>query len=454
MYGEMVPRRHLWVFIVVVALAVLLRAPRLDFPAAIYFDETYYANDAAVFIEGVRAYDHPLDEKATEPPSQPPPFVGLRGEKSWVHPDLGKWAIAAGEAAFGSTSPWGWRIVPALFGVGTVALVFLMGLELFSGSVVWAGLAAGFAALDGLLITQSRVAMLDAMLIGFVCLGAWCLLRDRRSPGSDEGPPWYGSGWRVGAGLAFGAATATKWSGALALLAALGLTVASRAANGRLRREAAGIALTLLAIPFLVYLASYAGWFAQHGLSPSAFVDLHRQIANYHTTLAATHTYESRAWTWPFLVRPVAYFYDDSGGVIRHILGVGNPGLWWPFVVAFFGLAGLARPDRWGARDPYPARFVLTFYLVQYLPWLLVPRALFLWYMGPVVPFMALGLVLAVRALPGVWRAVATGSTVTTVVVGAGLFLPLWIGYGMYPSWWDFLVVRLMRGTFLHLNWI
>src|SRR5947208_3413600 len=137
---------------------------------AVYFDETYYANDARVYLRGPGAYDAPLDPRPDSLPTQPPPDTGMKGEKSWVHPPLGKWAIAMGEAALGTRSPWGRRIVPALTGVATVWLVYLIAMELLA-SVVWAGLAALFAALDGLLIVQSRVSMLDAPLAACVCLG-------------------------------------------------------------------------------------------------------------------------------------------------------------------------------------------------------------------------------------------------------------------------------------------
>src|SRR5439155_6637550 len=225
MYVAMVPSlpRRLAPLVLIAGVAAILRIAALGSPNEIYFDETYYANDARVYLDGLSAYNRPLDFDATAPPSQPPPSLGVRGEKSWVHPPLGKWVIALGEAIVGTESPWGRRIVPALFGIGTVVLVYLIALELTAQSIVWASLAAGFAALDGLLIVESRISVLDPILTGFVCLGAWCLLRDRDS---IDGRSWYGSRWRIGAGCAFGAAVATKWSGLLALLPALALAVA------------------------------------------------------------------------------------------------------------------------------------------------------------------------------------------------------------------------------------
>jgi dolichyl-phosphate-mannose-protein mannosyltransferase len=449
MYGEMVPRRHLWFLTAVVAVAALLRLVNLGSPRVIYFDETYYANDARVYLHGVAAYNHPLDENPDQLPSQPPPSIGVPGEKAWVHPPLGKWVIAAGEAIAGSDSPWGWRIGPALFGILTVVMVFTIGLELLGGARSWAALASAFAALDGLLIVESRISMLDSILAGFVCVGAWCSLRDRRlivEAEEGEKRPWYGTGWRLGAGLAFGAATATKWSGGLALAAGIGLLIAWSVSSGRLRHELPGAVVGLVVAPAIVYIGSYIEWFARHGLTVTGFFDLHRQMLRYHTTLSATHTYQSAAWTWPLLRRPIAYYYTEGGNLIHHILAVGNPGLWWGFLIALPGLVWLA-----ALKERWQARAVLAFLLAQYLPWLVVGRVLFLYYMAPVVPFMALGLVMVLEAAPYRLRLGVTALFGLAVLVGAILLLPLWIGYGVDRSLWQHLV---LRGTWLRLNWI
>ena len=98
---------------------------------------------------------------------------------------------------------------------------------------------------------QSRVAMLDIFLVTFVLAGFLFLVLDRAwierrtgphpeaatadvDPEADLGlelPPDRPPSpilrpWRIAAGLAFGAAAATKWSGAPAFLGAIILTIA------------------------------------------------------------------------------------------------------------------------------------------------------------------------------------------------------------------------------------
>jgi dolichyl-phosphate-mannose-protein mannosyltransferase len=185
-----------------------------------------------------------------------------------------------------------------------------------------------------------------------------------------------------------------------------------------------------------VYLASYAGWFAEHGLAPGGFLHLQREMASYHATLKATHAYQSSPFGWPVLHRPVAYYFDQRDGVVHHILALGNPALWWAFLPAFGGLAALAlAPGRWAARA------LLAFLLAQYVPWLLPGRVLFLFYMTPEVPFMALGLTLVLRALPPRIRLAATTLAASAVVLAAALFLPVWIGYGVGSGWWRHLML-------------
>ena len=89
----------------------------------------------------------------------------------------------------------------------------------------------------------------------------------------DRAPSPIFRPWRLATGVALGAAAATKWSGALALLAAVVLSVMwerTRRAHLGIRRpvldavrdEGFSIFVFLLLLPIAVYLASYvrSGW--------------------------------------------------------------------------------------------------------------------------------------------------------------------------------------------------
>ncbi|MGH2708933.1 MAG: phospholipid carrier-dependent glycosyltransferase, partial [Actinomycetota bacterium] len=369
------------IVLLLIAVAALLRFPRLSEPAVLVFDETYYAKDACLYLgRGQGVCDAP---QATE--------------QSWVHPPLGKWIIAAGERAFGYDA-FGWRVMAALFGTGLVPVVFLLARTLFSDR--WVATVAGLlTATDFLLLVQSRLGMLDIFLAFFVALGFLFLglARDRargglateKNPFGEAHAPGPERGWRLACGAALGAAMAVKWSAAWALggagLLALGWAIgqarAEHAGPRELGAKLAGLGLAFGLVPLAVYLAAYLPWLVDHRFDLEEFVRLQRGMANYHLTLQATHTYQSRAWTWPLVLRPVAYHYVADPKV-SHVLAFGNPAVWWASIGAGVWLA--VRSLRGGRGE----RVVAMGWASQYLPWLVVARPLFTFYMTPVVPFM------------------------------------------------------------------
>ena len=453
------PRRRrtaIWLPLVLVIVAGLLRFVGLGYPDRIYFDETYYAPQGLEMIQrGVE-------------------------EGFAVHPPVGKWLIGLGIAIF-DYDAFGFRAASAAAGTLTVLFTYFAGVRLFRRRGV-AALAAFFVAIDGLALTMSRIAMLDVFLSMFVMLGLWFLLKDRDVQWSDlpQGPavperplPRRSHRWRWMAGIAFGLAVSTKWSAVLAIGGA-GLFVGISELLWRYRltgspfrrwwRGAASALLTLVVVPILVYVVSYAGWFTNFsdtrlgleecpdGVCNISVPDIasrwwgeQRQIAYFHRTLTAEHPYRSQPTTWPYLGRPVAYYYeacDDEKlaagecvteqGNVEEILGIGNPAIWW------LGLLALPIAGWFSARGDWRALAILGFYAVQYVPWLIVPRPNFLFYMTPVVPFLCLAVAYALWRVSAAWflRWLPAAATVTAVV--AFLFwYPLWTAIEVPMESWQ-----------------
>lgn len=385
-----------WLLAGVTVLGALLRFWRLGYPHRFVFDETYYAKDACLYLGHSLAYCH------APAPATAAGALGIGPEQSFVHPELGKWLIALGEKAIGYNT-LGWRVPSAVVGTALVALVFLLGRRLFGR---WGGAAAGFlAAIDFVLIEQSRLAMLDIFLAFFVVAGFLFVAveRDRvRAMGSAPGR--LDLRWRLAAGLAFGAACAVKWSGAYALAGAGALMLAWNIGAARRRPASqngpgvgAEVAGTLAAVGLpavAVYLISYGKWFSQHHFSFRAFGHLQHAMLSYQLHLTTPNPYETRAWTWPFQIRPIAYWHVAGHLDAHQILLFPNPGVWWAALPA--GLWMLYRAI-WRRNGPEP--IVMTGWLVQYLPWLAVSRPLFFFYMTPVTPFMDLALAGGLLAL-------------------------------------------------------
>jgi len=466
----------------ITAVAALLRFWHLGRPHSFVFDETYYAKDAwSLLNHGVeRDYVEGADASI------------LKGNTDlWkatgsfiVHPPLGKWMIALGEAVFGM-DPVGWRVVTALCGTVLVVVMARLVRRLTRANLL-ALLAALLMAVDGLAIVESRTALLDSLLAFWLVLAVTALLVDRdrtrarladavtadpqRAQGGGPSAGWRP--WRLAAGLCFGLACSTKWNGVF-LLAVAGVLVvlwdigARRAVGVRrpwwstLRLDAAPAFFSLVGTSVVVYLASWSGWFAtssgydrQWGVTnaPSGvgrFVPTalrswwhyHAEMLSFNTNLHSPHPYQSDPIGWLLMVKPVAFAYTgslpgngsscDTTNCTRAIHALGTPALWWGGVAALVVCAWL-----WLAGRDWRAGFALAGVLGTWVPWLFfAKRTIFSFYAIATLPFLIIAVVLVIgtvlerarahqaRYLP--WVAAACGVFVVLVVVDSGFLYPV-----------------------------
>lgn len=416
---------------VVLAIAAGLRLWGLASPPSLYWDEQYYVFDAEVYLGG-----------GIGQPIEGAPEVKIADEGTWVHPPLGKWIIALlGVGPIGLRSI-GWRLPSALFGIAGVALLYFLALQLWR-SVWWAGFASLLLALDGLHIVQSRMAMLDIFLTTFVTAGFLLLVLDhKRAPQASDGSGWtsraervFGSWYLLGAGASLGAAAATKWSGAFALLFAVVLCCAwlVRGADGDDRVlwvRLGTVAASLVVVPTAVYLLSYGAFFYQHGFAVHDFVTLQLRMLHYQQGHLKVQPENSKPWTWPLLLHPIQYYEKVRGGDSSTIVALGNPTLWWGFL-ALLPIAAIALVRRRTWQDAV----VFGGYAAMFFPWFLIGRSQFLFYMLPAVPFMCLGVAATLRRLSD-HRARTAGSVFAVfATVVAALYSPIWMGTSVSHGW-------------------
>jgi dolichyl-phosphate-mannose--protein O-mannosyl transferase len=393
----------------------------ISYPADLVFDEAYYPPEAKEILELGYEYN--------------------RGYTFIVHPPLGKLLIAVGEQLFGYDS-LGWRLPSAV--AGTIAVVVLTRLaRRLTGSTLL-GLVAGLLlALDGFSFSLGRIGLLDGFLQMFVVSAVACLVvdrdrvRQRIRDGADRvtatgfrlGP----RGWRIAAGVLFGSACAVKWSGIyfLALFALLSLCwdrSAWREAGVRrptrvaLRRGLPGAAWALGVVPVLTYLATFTGWFRGENSQGRHWADLHPDTAfpwipgalrslwhmhgqwlTFHNGLSTPHPWESGPWSWLVDGRPILLWNpqgltdSDGGQVVRYILMVGTPTLWFAFTPAMLWLLwrAIAR------RDP-AALTVAVGITAGWLTWFVnLDRTMFIFYMAPALPFFVLAVTLVLQDVLG-----------------------------------------------------
>jgi dolichyl-phosphate-mannose--protein O-mannosyl transferase len=407
--------KNLWAIGALVVVALTLRTWGLGFPEDLVFDEHYYAFDAYAYLGGTPDLGLPTDP------------VKIPYEATWEHPPLGKILIAFGEGPLGFGS-LGWRLPSAIAGTVGVVVVFLLGLQLFERSGT-AAAAAALTSLDGLHIVQSRTAMLDIFATTFITLGVLFAVADLRSGRRA---------WSTRAGLALGSAIACKWSMLAFVPLVAGLVIVAE----RRRAEAGRIAVlrllvALVVAPSAVYLGSYLQFWLAHGPDLRAFATLHaRMFQRLHegnlVGLEDTHfvpPFASRAWRWPLLQSPIRYYPGlDVSAPRREILAFGNPILWWSFVGSAPATLVLWARDR-----RFDRGIVLGGYACAWLPWFLVGRPTYSYYLVAGVPFMSLALAGLAGDLDRRLRGAVTPLLVLAVAVATAAFLPYWIAAPLAP---------------------
>jgi dolichyl-phosphate-mannose-protein mannosyltransferase len=397
---------------IVTAIAGALRGIHLSFPAGITFDELLYAREACIYVY------------------QSPELCGIPLDAVSPHPPLGKLIISLGVRAFGWHA-FGWRIAGLIAGTATVALLYLLARRLLGtkGAVF----AASLLAIDFLHFVYSRIAMIDTFLTFFVVASFLFAVIDRdaylrRSGAVGEPPPGvlsraFSRPWLLAAGLAAGAAIATKWVGlgslaGVALLSSVWILIRPSPqklyakVQSALSSDWPALTLALMVAPVLIYIVSFVPitegpvfkWPLARGSWTRNFARQQRELVNFHFPSAAnrykaevywvgkTHPDVSPAWSWPLIKRPERYYKEDSGGdAHRRIIALGSPLVWWTSLAA---LAYLGLQVAQGQRSD-AAVVALIGISVLYLPFLLISgvrSAPFLHDILPSVPFMCLAL--------------------------------------------------------------
>lgn len=388
-----------------------------------YFDEIYHGRTAYEHLHGQRPYET-------------------------THPPLGKLLMAAGIAIFGMT-PFGWRFAGALIGVLMLPALYLLAKQLFKRRDLAAFSMAAFS-LDLMHFTQTRIATIDSFPVFFILLSYWFMVRymqtDVFAVEENEQPVLFTKAyWKsliplALSGLMMGLSIASKWIG---IYSAVGLAVLYftaiyrqyRCGNIAFSYATDGSDETLTAdqvkrvkvaqdhalnrafitcgfcliffilIPCIVYYLSYIPY-----LAPTGKVTIERVIQaqigmlDYHSTpgLGMDHPFQSPWWQWPFILKPMWFAQDnfEPAGMASTIMCMGNPWIFYIGAVCMLAtiIALFARHLRYENKRLYVCHGNgnLTVYTLviavmsQYLPWVLVPRSMYMYHYFASVPFIIL----------------------------------------------------------------
>lgn len=355
-----------WLIILLTLIGLFLRLYRLSNPQEIVFDETYYAVFAQKYLVGQPFFD--------------------------VHPPLGKLLIALGQMLFGNNS-LGWRILPAIFGTLIIPLSYLLTKKLFQSKSI-ALVTALLVILDGMFLVQSRTGLLAIFLTFFIILSYWLILEYWQNKKKV---------FLILTGFALGLGMSVQWLMLPFWLILWFLTIVFSLKsfyfqNKQLKsyyfpwkflKELLFINLSLIIIPVLVYLLFFL--FDSHQKDYQNYWQYllwwHQQTWGFHQNLQAAHPYQSRWWSWLYLVRPVWYYFKNEGGKVMGVLALGNPLIWWTAMASLiYSLYDLIKNKKTRLLLP------IIIFLLYWLSWIVIKRTQFQYYIlnGLVFYFMIL----------------------------------------------------------------
>ncbi len=411
-----------------------------------YFDEIYHPRTALEHIRNLYPYEI-------------------------THPPLGKLFMSLGIRLFGMT-PFGWRFVGTLFGVGMVPLLYVFLKNLF-GKTKIALCGTALFTFDFMHLTQTRIATIDTYGVFFILAMYFFLYRYLTLP--------PGTSFRRGSlplflsGLMWGLGAASKWTVlyggvGLAILYFLGLWFKWRDWP---REEAPRFSpwlwktllfsvLCFVLIPAVIYTLSYLPYASAKGEVTvhsviKAMVDNQTYMFTYHEGVHEPHPYSSRWYQWIVDGRPILYYLDSSQeattGLKTAFGAFNNPILSWGGLLALITL--LARPivralsARRGEPVDQPAIdgravFLLVGYFSQLLPWMLIFRITFAYHYFPSALFLSMLLAYVMNGLeeraPKGWRIAVYGFTGSAVALYFA-FYPILIGLAV-PAWYTTNLLR------------
>ncbi|MBD2340353.1 phospholipid carrier-dependent glycosyltransferase [Calothrix sp. FACHB-156] len=387
-------------------------------------------------------------------------------------------------------SPWNYRWLNALTGSFIPVVVAAIAYQI-SHRRSFALLAGFFTACDGLFLVESRYALNNIYIVIFGLLGQWFLLL------ALENHKQRRALWLIASGIAFGASTGTKWNGLWFLLGAYLIWITAwvirfvhswgsqKSLFDSVDKTTAEPLLAKVQTPLqnltqlnIFQMIFYLGiipaivysliWIPHLRLDTRYdFIEVHRQILQFHLHMGgnspAVHPYCAAWYKWPFMTRPMAYFYQTArnfsdplpvmgpnlpaadGKVIYDVHAMGNPLLWWLGMAAILFVAAmlllklaiplfknqrLAIPGNL-AVDTWIALYIVINYAANLLPWVKVTRCVFIYHYICAVVFVFLAIAWFVdQCLRSYHRELrALGVTISFMILAAFIFwMPIYLG--------------------------
>jgi len=383
-----------WPIISILFIGSVLRFYNLGLIPGPVFDEVFYPVFAINYLSGETFF------------SVHPPLGSYILTLSIYLYDLLPWIenIDFNSAKVDSINPLAYRWIGAVSGVGLIYVGYRLALELFNKKV-FALLVAAFFAIDGSLLVDSRLGLINIYLTLFGFMAVLFFIRGMKSGSLVQ---FFISG------LMLGAVISIKWNGLgfwlVLLMLSILLFIMNRAkliSDEKYKNYGYKQGLLVLTTPFFIYLVF---WIPELAHNENTLSDKHSQMVAYHfeNTDQKSHPYSSPWYTWPLMIRPIGYFFDstsivNSEGVAIEIFKVihlfPNPAL---SLLSFISIILLS--FKWmellaksiGTRkvsdETYSISLILIGFYSNFLPWALASRSTFIYHYQPAACFAFMAL--------------------------------------------------------------
>ncbi|MSR77268.1 MAG: phospholipid carrier-dependent glycosyltransferase [Candidatus Omnitrophica bacterium] len=408
---------------------LLIYGARLGFPPTMHYDEVYQVKTAQQILQ-------------------------LSGYTETSHPPLAMLLMSLFIFLFGNLS-WVWRLVSLFSGFGCLALIYKI-TEAFVPSPCLSPTGRGegegrrtrvafFAAvlffLDGLAMSQARIGMLNAFMLFWMLLSVYCLLQHSVLDVWTRRRAFFWSG------ICFGLGVATRivaLSTPALLLVPYLLAWRQPAKRGPILTDTF---LYLFLPAFLIYWIPFLILPSIRGYGFSSLWAMQKHFVDYHLHLTAGHTYASKWWGWPFLLRPIWYYYEAASTagpkLVQGILSIGNPLIFWgiPAGIGFVGVQFFKKRSRWPSLESQFCffAFILVGFFSEWLQWVPVRRVTFFHYFYTALPFAVMAIAVLLDRL-WEWKPQGPRLVLIYLLCVFGMFLywyPLLTGFPISESFFN-----------------
>ena len=420
-----------YAILILLLLGFATRFAWIWYPPNVVWDEQHFCNFTKGYLEGKYFFD--------------------------IHPPLGKLILLGGLKTFGATTkdldcaignaypkdyPYvASRIFPATAGSLLPAIIYGVGNAL-SLSPAASFFAAAFVLLDNATFADSHFGLIDIFVPFFGFLALLFFLRHRKQ--EPYGGAWWA--WLLGAAVSAALTIGIKWTGG-GMLLVMGVATVMEAVNrksfmlllaraGVFGAAVAAVYALLFAVHFKLlplsgpgdafmserFRVSLSGTTEQQKkeLKPLPFfeklIEVNKKMFNVNAAQDLKHQDSSRFYEWPVGRRRIYFWVDKLDGMKRIFL-LANPVVWLFGTITFYGsilyvvfrrkaLQALVQKNAQWRERLYALEILLLAYFANYLPFIAISRAMFLYhYFSSLIASLLIGSFIVFDLVPALEQA-------------------------------------------------